>query len=380
MDTLKEFKKTFVDDIGNRRMRVDKELYLSSLTPERFEKLRTVIPQTGELQKDFREKLPQKWLPLEDAISERQKTHGKVLPTTGEDSLDTINHALDVSLTQQELEAYIKFKHSHDHHFYFQDEKLREYLILNHHDWMIDTLQSFTLDKPFERDVQKRKNFSDLALYGIITDENREEIWSQPQFSEMQKYSDHTLKVMENLDIIVRPKRYRDGHTLDLPFYFVPRLVKNDKPDHMKIEDLPEDTTTKFTLAERYPLNATFSRLLTRCLALWPVHEDQLFSGCCILTLDMSHTMLLTIEGNSIVVSINHNLLPRWTSKNLFRNIKTFCEESLDEILDTYENVHCSTQRYKVEPDLKEVNGIYKRTWVDQKVLKLILFRKMGLS
>ena len=335
------------------QLHVHKELFLNAKAPETFTKLKDVILRKAARQPDWGKRLPLKWLPLEDAISTRQKQNVNVLPIFGEGSLDQINKALGVSLTQDELEVYLKYKHCLGHLLYFPDRLLRENVILNQV-WLIHALKSLVFDKKFATDDRKKTAFSNMKLNGIVTDEDRKEIWSQLQNLELMRHSDHALRLMEKLDMITRPKCYRNGEVVDLPYYFVPCMVKKET-SKIDIEDLPVDTTTRFSFEEGFLPSVAFNRLLTSCLGLWPVHEDKLFSGSCILRLDTTHKMLLILQRNTIVISIKHELHHRWTSKCLFKNITDFCIESLDRIVDTYGLAKRSTKWYTVEPDQKEV-------------------------
>ena len=358
---LENIKGTFAKDIENNQLYVDKELFLNAKVPDTFAKLRTVILEKAELQEDWERQLPLKWLPLEDEVSRLQKENVKVIPTYDnntfdETSLDQINKDLVVRLAPKEMEVCLKYKHCLGHLLYFPDRLLREYLILDQV-WLIDALKSLVFDKKFAADAKKSKAFSNMELRGIVKDEDREELWSQPQYLELKRYSDHALRVMEKLDIIARPKSYKNGKEIDQPFYYVPWMVKTE-PSEMaqsKAECLPPETTITFIFDKCFLPSAAFSRLVTSCLALWPVHKEQLFFGSCVLRLDIFHTMLLKKKDNSIACSIMHKRHPKSTSKRILWNMRRFLKESLCRIVSTYGLARRSTNWFQMDPEQEEV-------------------------
>ena len=352
-----DIKKTFAKDIQERRLCVRKELFLNAKLPvsSAFPELKAIILEKGKLQEKWGQNLPLKWLPLEDAISKLQTEKVKVLPRSGEASLASINKALSVSLTEDEVESYLIHKHSLGHLLYFPDAVLRKFLILDQ-GWLIDALRSLIFAKTFAKDGLKKDVYSNMNQKGIVTDRDREELWSQTEYTELKLHSRHTLLVMEKLDIIARPKSYRNGKTEDKPFYYVPCMVKENAPVTVptRTDTIPEGTT-EFSFAEGFLPSAAFNRLLTSCLALWPVHEKQLFSAYCVLRLDIFHTMMLSQKSNSIQISISNTRNPKLISTRLVGNMNSFVEESLDRILATYGLAHSSRKWYHMKPDIKEV-------------------------
>ena len=254
------------------------------------------------------------------------------------------------------MDVYLKYKHCLGHLLYFPDRLLREYVIL-HQVWVIDALRSLVFDRKFATDVKKRKAFSNMELHGIVTDEDREELWTQPQYTELKRYSDHTLRVMEKLDIIARPKSYKNGKEIDQPFHYVPCMVKRGPPEITQnhIGRLPEETTTTFIFEEGFLPSAAFTRLVTNCLVLWPVHEEQLYSGCCVLRLDIFHTMLLKKKDNSIVCTIVHTRHPKSTSTRILWNVRRFLKETLSRIVSTYGLARRITDFFRMDPEQEKV-------------------------
>ena len=352
-----DIRTSFAKDIQEGRLCLREEIFLNARLPvsSAFADLRTTILEKAKLQEKWGQKLPLKWLPLEDAISKLQTEKVKVLPRSGEASLASINEALSVSLTEMELENYLIHKHSLGHLLYFPDAVLGKFLILDQ-GWLIDALRSLVFAKTFAKDGLKKDVYSNMNQKGIVTDRDREELWSQPEYTELKLHSRHTLLVMEKLDIIARPKSYRNGKTEDKPFYYVPCMVKENAPIIMptRTDTLPEGTT-EFSFAEGFLPSAAFSRLLTSCLALWPVHEEQLFSAYCVLRLDIFHKMMLRQQGNSIQISISNTRNPKSLSVRLVGNMRIFVAESLDRILATYGLAHSPTKWYLVKPDIQKV-------------------------
>ena len=335
---------------------MSKDLFINAKAPQTFGNLRTTILQKAKLQPDWGQELPLKWLPLEDAMSRLQKSNVKVLPTSGDESLERLNEALAVRLTPAELEIFLKHKHSLGHLLYFPESVLNEHLILDQ-GWLIDALKSLVFAERFAEDGPRKNVYSNLAQKGIVSDEVREDLWSQPEFAELKRFSKHTLMVMEKLDIITRPKSYRDEKAIEQPYYYVPCMVK-EAPKGLN-DALPDAKLNTFTFEEGFLPSAAFSRLLTSCLALWPVHKDRLFCERCVLNLDKSHTMLLERKENSIVCAIVHTRDPTCTSTRLVRHVWGFLEESLDRILATYGLPNITHKYYHSKHDIIEVIILY---------------------
>ena len=344
---------TFAAEIATQQLILDKRLFMNAkdVNSTSFHMLRSLIIDRAKSHPNWGEELPMRWLPLQDAIQKLKRQHVKILTI---EELKRINATeLKVKLSDEELDVCLRFLHSLGHVLYYSDPRLREFVILDP-TWLIDALRSFITAETFcKQDAVKRWAWTNMSQTGTITDECRELLWSREEYTLLKQYDTHLLRVMEKLDIITRPKEYQNGAPVDLPFYYVPCMVKDvnmDAVDRIR-RAFSNDLTVKIIYKRNFLPAAVFNRLVAICLSMWPVRNKQLYSGCCVFVLDAFHSMLLMKRDHVILLSIIHKRKEADTSLLLCRNIQGFIEESLDKIAMTYTQDHVHdpcTKLYKV--------------------------------
>ena len=342
-------------DVQSGQLVLDKSLMLrlDIEMDEYYERVRRRIISEAEKLPFWGEELPKMWIPFQHHIEVLRNEGRKIVSV---DELCRVSEGFPVPLDKENVDLCLRFMHSLGQVIYFRSPGLQEYVIL-FPQWLIDALKSLITCGEFctgEGKEKKEEANKGLAKNGMIRKAMIEEIWKQEEDSQFLQHKDHLLKVMEKLDLLATPRKYEKGKLLELDYYFIPSMVKEEAPERWLQDIIGNNSCVcTFDFSQYFLPSAVFFRLMSCCISTWPVINNRIYFGSCFLSLDPFHALLLLKEANEIKVVIVHRRRSSAITQNTVNNIVSIVNEMLKSIVSIYpRDERCSL--FTVDkPDIK---------------------------
>lgn len=193
-------------------------------SPKVFEYLRKQISEIAKERKYFAENLPTQWIQLENALTilKDLKEKEKIGYCEKRENVETLAH--EISLEKDDLLRFLNYQHKIGNLIYFDDK--RDYIILEPN-WLVDCFRCLVCDDEKKRCTETE--LYDLKNKGILSDHLIDKLFSKVPELMIEKNKKIILRVMEQFDIIVKPKSFNS--------YYIPYMIENSSP----LEDIKKE-------------------------------------------------------------------------------------------------------------------------------------------
>ncbi|VDI00786.1 Hypothetical predicted protein [Mytilus galloprovincialis] len=248
------------------------------------------------------------------------------------------------SLTEDELQVFLKFQHAVGRILYFEEAHLNQHIILapTH---LIDAFKSIVTDRSFCKGDRLREESWDLmSQKGVIGKKSIEDIWKKNKYRKFQEHKEYLLGVMTHLDILVEPKRYDTSHKrIPAEFYYVASMVrtKNTTGYHESPTFAQRNIAMAFSLSPSVIPPALSFRFVSYCLSLFAIKKygqdnDMLFHRSAVFTIDSSLDMCVSCDDDIIVVRLVHSTHKTLIMRDISSSIRECLADALEKISQLY--------------------------------------------
>ncbi|KAL3889624.1 hypothetical protein ACJMK2_001960, partial [Sinanodonta woodiana] len=231
----------------------------------------------------------------------------------------------------EELDLFLRYLHETGTVIYFSIEVLRDNIMLDPK-WMIDALKLLINAQPnlpvnladnntkssspaasaAHSDITQK--WSDFKEKGILTVELVDVIWTKEKHPDLHQHKDHILMIMEQLNILARPRSFNEMGEKVENYYLTPCMLRQGSPG--EFVSLEHDVRLLSTpvlccvFRGKYLPPPIFHRLIAACITRWPVSrkkdtsEHLIFCGCCMFDLDLFHRLTLYCRNHIVFARI----------------------------------------------------------------------------
>ncbi|XP_071177906.1 uncharacterized protein [Mytilus edulis] len=213
----KEFKDKFLKIFGcqEKGNHTDGNIHFISNveSPEDdFTELRAHISKIAKHMDFFSEKLPTKWIQLENtlAVLLDLAEKGKISYCEKYENTEKIAHKL--SIEKDKLLLFLNYQHKIGNIIFFDDK--RDYIILQPK-WLVNCFKCLICDD--DKNLCTTEELYDLRHKGMLSDDVIDKLFSKVPELMNKNSKTHILDVMEKFDIIVKPK--------SLNTYYIPCMI-----------------------------------------------------------------------------------------------------------------------------------------------------------
>lgn len=181
---------------------------------EDFRNLRDHISAIAKEMNFFADKLPTKWIQLENvlAILKDLKKRGKVGYCEKFENIEKL--AETILIEKNDLLLFLKYQHKIGNVIFFDDKC--DYIILQPN-WLVDCFKCLICDDAKQSCTKKEQYI--LHYSGMISDQLIDRLFSKVPELMCGQHKPHLLEVMEKFDIIVKPK--------SMNAYYIPCMITN---------------------------------------------------------------------------------------------------------------------------------------------------------
>ncbi|KAL3870190.1 hypothetical protein ACJMK2_038271, partial [Sinanodonta woodiana] len=289
----------------------------NTIDDPKLEELKKRIFELAKQQPHWGEEKPAKWLPLEQAI---------------------------MTLKASRVKMLVEKRYNKSQCIIFSIDRLKEKIILDPQ-WMIDALKSLITAEIFIKKIPAITcKWYEFKEKGKLSPELLDAIWSKEESPEFHDNKDHIIHVMEELNIIARPRVYSlDGQDMKVEDYFLaPCMLRQKTPrDLIFPEPHPEMESSSVlccVFIGKFLPSPIFHRLLAACLAHWPIakkkSENLIFCGCCIFEVDPCHKLTLHHRDYIIFARVTKlSLRNKMPDSKICIHVREFIDINLSKII-----------------------------------------------
>ncbi|KAK3592281.1 hypothetical protein CHS0354_034049 [Potamilus streckersoni] len=274
----------------------DEDFAISNLGSDpNINTLKSKIYDVARKQVYWGEEIPARWILLKRALIELKNRGIQVMAY---EDVKSLNEKLQVNIKlPEEFDLFLSFEHDSGNIIFFNTERLRKNVVLDP-EWLINGVRTWiTSDRGIRRHPELTDQWFAFKHTGRLTLTLLEKLWSA--HSEIHRYKQHLLDVMEELSIIAKPLQM-EGED----YYWVPCMVSTSAPENVTKLQQNKDTTRTSTLCFRSKNNfihvGVFHRLLATCLSKWaPAKEGNtylVFRGLCVFKIDEQHQLFISLN------------------------------------------------------------------------------------
>lgn len=195
-----------------------------------YGRLKKVLVELLCSQPSWGEKLPKAWIYLKMMINKLVEKGKNVISIEKLKSIDKENPVQ--TLSDAELNTFLKMYHSQGEIIYFPVKGLKENIIISPK-FLVDALRSLITDKRFCED-RRLKGVEYMHKNGVLQRTEIIKIWKGK--NKFLKHKHYLISLMEHLDIIATPRRYgTHGALSKSDLFYVPCMVTaNDETNYLK--------------------------------------------------------------------------------------------------------------------------------------------------
>ncbi|KAL3889603.1 hypothetical protein ACJMK2_001939, partial [Sinanodonta woodiana] len=274
---LKEIR-SFLKDKPTAVHLVDEDFAIdNTILDSKLEELKKKIVEVASHQPYWGEQIPTRWFLLEQELMRLRDAGVKVISRS---TVENLNKEGTVRIEKsEELDLFLRYLHETGTVIYFSIEVLRDNVVLDPR-WMIDALKLLINAQPNPPNNSADNNtesnstvasaaqsnitqkWLDFKEKGILTVELVDVIWTKEKHPDLHKHKDHILRIMEQLNILARPRSFNEMGEKHLPSHMdlEDRMVWLSPPFEMWFADEGQDQDAPIT-----PEHMNYARL---CLAL----------------------------------------------------------------------------------------------------------------
>ena len=246
--------------------------------------IRTIIQQ-GFKYPEFGETIPKNWYQLQGRIEEMREKGIRIITYR---KLEEVNSHLEQPLSQEGLELFVVFQHNSGHLLHFNDPHLMHLVVLDPK-LIIDATKSVITCPAFALDVWGKRAWEKMVGSGKVEKSYIQKVWRKRSRNVLDKHREYLMNVMEKLDIIVHPKVYDGGVSIEVSYVLIPCMLQANAPASAKIPR-EEDVLIRLHFNDVL-LPAVYNRLVASCLTLWSIEE--LYEGYAALRSGQHHVIII---------------------------------------------------------------------------------------
>ncbi|KAK3598550.1 hypothetical protein CHS0354_010727 [Potamilus streckersoni] len=303
--------------------------------------LKKKIVQLASNQPYWGEKIPARWLPLEERLMSLKHAGVKVIAYS---LLEKMNEEIAVKIkSREELDLFLRFQHDIGNILYFGTEELKEHIMLDPQ-WLIHALRTLVTAEDFI--LKKIKKLTVVQMWrefkntGKLTQELIDAIWTKENNSDFHDNKDLLLLIMEKLNIIARKKEIiKIGQEVKVKKCFIaPCMLSEKTPIHIvSPEHHPEMESSSvlcYVFTGKFLPSPIFHRLIAACVSQWPIamkkSKNLIFCGCCVFEVDPCHKLTLLLKDYVIFARVTKtSKINKILSSDVCIQIKKFIDDTL---------------------------------------------------
>ena len=308
-----------------------------------IDRLNSKVVEIAMQQSTWGQPLPMAWVPLEMQISKMKSM--KVNLVTKAKLVEINRQNGDLTLSDTELNRYLKVQHSMGKIVYFKEPGLETFVIVQP-SALVNVLRAFITDELFwPEDKELRQIHQNLSKYGKIYKQDLIKLWNQEQFKHLlpgNDIRDYVIKVLVRIDILIEPKRHGKS---EVDVYLVPSMVTTAAPASL----LDESTLVERAICLSYQLvkstvpAALSFKLIGAALSIWPLKEGEggrpcLFFKSAVLSIDDSNDLIIDIREQRVEVYLVNAVSRANISPDIAASTQECLTLSLRNALDFYHN------------------------------------------
>ncbi|KAL3887702.1 hypothetical protein ACJMK2_000096 [Sinanodonta woodiana] len=315
----------------------------NTVVDSKLEDLKRKIVEVASQQPYWGEEIPARWLPLEQVLMNLRAQGRKVIHRS---LLENMNQAGGVQISTDELDLFLRFQHEIGTILYFSTELLKEKIVLEPQ-WMINALKSLITAEEFILKhalpvATKWYEFKNGKLYPELIDA----LWTKD--ADLHDNKDHILLLMEQLNIIAKPKLYIDDESeiKEVNYFFAPCMLHVKPPREVIFPEPREHTESSsvmcYVFTGKFLPAPIFHRLLAACVAQWPLAtkkigktlDNQIFCGCGVFKIGHLHQLTLYFSGYVISMRVTRQgTKDKTPSSKLCIEVKEFIAKVLNKVI-----------------------------------------------
>ncbi|KAL3889444.1 hypothetical protein ACJMK2_001788 [Sinanodonta woodiana] len=201
---------------------VDKDFSIdNTIDDDELEKLKRTIFEVASQQRYWGEQIPTTWFLLEQQLIKLRDAGVKVISRS---DVEKLNKEGTVQIKDsEEMDLFLTYLHETGTIIYFNIEVLRDNIILDPI-WLIDALKLLINahpnlpESPAENESQSdspadsaiRQKWRDFKEKGVLSPELVDALWTKEKYPELHANKDHLLRVMEQFNIIAKPRSFSE--------------------------------------------------------------------------------------------------------------------------------------------------------------------------
>ncbi|KAL3889695.1 hypothetical protein ACJMK2_002024 [Sinanodonta woodiana] len=161
----------------------------------------------------------------------------KIIEVISREDVDKINKEGTVQIEKsEELDLFLRFLHETGTIIYFSIDILRENIVLDP-TWLIDALKTLINAQPDlpggSADNAVSQKWSDFKGRGILSLELIDSVWTKKKYPELYAHKDHILLIMEQLNIIAKPRAFSEiGEKIE-SYFLAPCMLRQESPSYI---------------------------------------------------------------------------------------------------------------------------------------------------
>ncbi|KAL3889694.1 hypothetical protein ACJMK2_002023, partial [Sinanodonta woodiana] len=224
--------RSYLKDKPTRFHLIDEDFAIDNTVVDRKLKyLKRKIVEVASQQPYWGEKIPARWIPLEQELMRRKAEGVKVI---SHEDVEKINKEGTVQIeNSEELDLFLRFLHETGTIIYFSIDILRQNIVLDP-TWLIDALKTLINAHPDlpggSADNAISQKWSDFKGKGILSLELIDAVWTKQKYKDLHAHKDHMLLIMEQLNIIAKPRVFSEiGEKID-NYFLVPCMLRQESP------------------------------------------------------------------------------------------------------------------------------------------------------
>ncbi|KAL3889689.1 hypothetical protein ACJMK2_002018 [Sinanodonta woodiana] len=225
---------------------VDEDFAIDNSVPDsKLEELKKKIVEVASQQRYWGEQIPTRWFLLEQQLMRLRDACVKVVSYS---TVENLNKEGTVRIEKsEELDLFLRYLHETGTIIYFSIEALRDNILLDPK-WMIDALKLLINAQPnlpvntddnntessspaasaAHSDITQK--WSDFKEKGILTVELVDVIWTKEKHPDLHKHKEHILKIMEQLNILARPRSFNEMGEKVENYFLTPCMLRRESP------------------------------------------------------------------------------------------------------------------------------------------------------
>lgn len=301
-----------------------------------YEKLQQVLVELFYSQPSWGEKLPKSWIYLKMMINRAVEKGDAIMSM---EKMRSINQNNPVqSLSENELQLFLKINHSQGEIIYFPLPDLSEQIVISPK-FLVDALRSLITDKRFCKG-DRLKTLKTVHQHGFVKRGDIYDIWKG--YTKFMQYKQYLLSLMGHLDILATPRMYNEfGDLIKSDSFYVPSLVKSVNDTcylERSFEARSLGLSFKFHSSILPP--AIGYRIIASCVDLYEVqrYNDKmlLFSGMVIVKVKKNLDLVVILRSDRVDIALLHSTSRLYILRDTANGVLECLTDILTGILESY--------------------------------------------